>query len=117
MLIQYLYRDEPDVARWQSGLETVRGKPKPSLDAMMLPLDQVERHGSRTTVWGQIRPGAGPRSYALQRWTGSRWVTIGGVRETSSRGYFLRIVSAGRGASLRVWYPVRGVASPSLVVL
>jgi hypothetical protein len=117
MLIQYLFRDEPDVARWQSGLETVRGKPKPSLDAMMLPLDQVERHGSRTTVWGQIRPGAGPRSYALQRWTGSRWVTIGGVRETSSRGYFLRIVSAGRGASLRVWYPVRGVASPSLVVL
>ena len=25
MLIHYLYRDEPEIGRWQSGLETVRG--------------------------------------------------------------------------------------------
>ncbi len=31
MLIHYLYRDEPDLARWQSGLETVGGQRKPAL--------------------------------------------------------------------------------------
>ena len=116
MLIQYLYRDEPDVARWQSGLETVSGKAKPSMDAMMLPLAQVSRRGTRTAIWGQVRPGAGPREYALQRYTGSRWSTIGGVRETSARGYFKRVVSAGRGTFLRLLDPVRRVSSPSLVV-
>ena len=43
MLIHYLYRDEPEMARWQSGLETVSGKAKPSLNATMLPLAQVSR--------------------------------------------------------------------------
>ena len=116
MLIQYLYRDEPDLARWQSGLETVAGKPKPSMDAMMLPLAQVSRRGARTTVWGQVRPGSGLRAYSLQMWTGERWVTVGGVRETSSRGYFQRVLKAGRGTFLRSYYPARGLASPSLVV-
>jgi hypothetical protein len=116
LLIQYLFRDEPDLARWQSGLETVSGKAKPSMDAMMLPLAQVGRHGTRTTIWGQVRPGSGPREYALQRWTGSRWVSLGGLQLTTARGYLTRVVSAGRGASLRLWYPVRGVASPTLVV-
>jgi hypothetical protein len=116
MLIQYLYRDEPDIARWQSGLETVSGRPKPSLAAMMLPLAQVSRRGTRTTVWGQVRPGSGRREYSLQQWTGSRWATVGGVRETSSRGYFQRVLKVGRGSFLRLYDPARGVASPSLVV-
>jgi polysaccharide biosynthesis protein PslG len=116
LLIQYLFRDEPDLARWQSGLETVSGKAKPSMDAMMLPLAQVGRHGTRTTIWGQVRPGSGRREYALQRWTGSRWASLGGLQLTTARGYLTRVVSAGRGTSLRLWYPVRGVASPTLVV-
>ena len=116
MLIHYLFRDEPDLARWQSGLETVRGKPKPTLDATMLPLTQVSRHGTRTTVWGQVRPGAGPQEYALQRWTGSSWVSIGGVRVTSRRGFLVRTLTAGRGPFLRLWYPARSLASPTLVV-
>ena len=116
MLIQYLFRDEPDLARWQSGLETVRGKAKPSMDAMMLPLTQVSRRGRRTTVWGQVRPGTGPREYELQSWNGSRWVVNGGLHETTARGYLLRVVSAGRGAMVRLWYPARASASPTLVV-
>ena len=36
MLIHYLYRDEPDLGRWQSGLETIDGRPKPALAATML---------------------------------------------------------------------------------
>jgi hypothetical protein len=116
MLIHYLFRDEPDLARWQSGLETVNGKPKPALDATMLPLMQVSRRGNRTVVWGQVRPGTGPQVYALQRWTGSTWVTLGGQRETSGRGYLVRTVTGGRGTFVRLWYPARGLASPTLVV-
>jgi polysaccharide biosynthesis protein PslG len=116
MLIHYLFRDEPDLARWQSGLETVTGKAKPGLDATMLPLAQVSRHGRRTTLWGQVRPGVGPQEYVLQEWTGSRWVAVGGTRTTSSRGYLLRAVSAKRGAMFRIWYPARNIASPTLVV-
>ena len=116
MLIHYLFRDEPDLARWQSGLETVSGKAKPALDATMLPLTQVSRRGSRTVVWGQVRPGDGPQEYALQRYTGSNWVTIGGIRATSNRGYLLRTLTAPRGAFLRIWYPARGLSSPTLVV-
>jgi hypothetical protein len=116
MLIHYLFRDEPDLARWQSGLETVAGRPKPALDATMLPLTQLSRKGTRTVVWGQIRPGTGQQEYVLQRWTGSEWVAIGGRRVTSARGYLLRNVAAGRGTFLRLWYPARGVASPTLEV-
>jgi hypothetical protein len=116
MLIHYLFRDEPDLARWQSGLETVTGKAKPGLDATMLPLTQVSRHGTRTVVWGQVRPGVGSQEYVLQRWTGSTWTAIGGVRVTSFRGYLLRTVSVGRGEFLRIWYPSRSLASPTLVV-
>ena len=116
MLIQYLYRDEPQISGWQSGLETVRGKAKPSMAAMMLPLAQVSRRGNRTTIWGQVRPGSSAREYGLQEWIGTRWVTIGGLRETSARGYLLRVLDVPRGTSLRLWYPSGGVASPTLVV-
>jgi hypothetical protein len=116
MLIHYLFRDEPELSRWQSGLETVSGKPKPALDATMLPLTQVVRHGARTTLWGQVRPGSGRQYYVLQTWNGGRWVGIGGAQPTTSRGYLLRTVRVGAGTLLRLWYPARGIASPSLVV-
>jgi hypothetical protein len=116
MLIHYLYRDEPDLGRWQSGLETIDGRPKPALAATMLPLTQVSRRGRRTTLWGQVRPGDGRQRYALQVQVGARWVTLGGTRTTSSRGYLRRAVAAQKGAKLRIWYPARRLASPVLVV-
>lgn len=116
MLIHYLYRDEPDLGRWQSGLETLDGREKPALAATMLPLAQVSRRGDRTTVWGQVRPGEGPQRYALQRKVGARWVSVGGVQTTSGRGYFSRSVRVGKGTTLRIWYPARRLASPTLVV-
>jgi hypothetical protein len=116
MLIHYLYRDEPDLARWQSGLETVDGRPKPALLATMLPLMQISRDGARTTVWGQVRPGEGAQRYVLQIWSGGRWVARGGAGLTSARGYLTRTVRAAKGAGLRLWYPVGGFASPTLVV-
>jgi hypothetical protein len=116
MLIQYLYRDEPELGRWQSGLETIEGTPKPALAATMLPLTQVSRRGSVTTVWGQVRPGDGRQRYALQRRVSGRWVTIGGIHATTARGYLRVVVVAPRGTSLRMWYPAGRLASPALIV-
>lgn len=116
MLIHYLYRDEPDLGRWQSGLETVNGDAKPALQATMLPLAQVARKGSSTSVWGQVRPGDGPQGYVLQVWSSGRWTSIGGSRLTSGRGFLSRTVPAAKGSKLRLWYPARGLASPTLVV-
>jgi len=116
MLIHYLYRDEPNLDRWQSGLETIAGKAKPSLAATMLPLAQVSRRGNRTTLWGQVRPGDGRQRYALQSLERGRWVSLGGTRRTSARGYLTRTVTARKGTKLRLWYPARRLASPTLVV-
>lgn len=116
MLIHYLYRDEPDLARWQSGLETVEGRAKPAMSATMLPLVQLSRRGSSTKLWGQIRPGTGRQRYALQQLVGGRWVTLGGYRTTSPSGYLIRQVSARPGAKMRLWYQAGRVASPALVV-
>jgi polysaccharide biosynthesis protein PslG len=116
MLIHYLYRDEPDLARWQSGLETVEGVAKPALRATMLPFAQVARKATRTTLWGQVRPGRGRQAYVLQRLVGDAWVAIGGTRMTSTRGYFRRTVTGPKGSTFRIWYPAGRLASATLVV-
>jgi hypothetical protein len=116
MLIHYLYRDEPELARWQSGLETTDGLAKPALNATMLPLAQVTRSGTKTTLWGQVRPGDGPQRYVLQRWNGGSWTAIGGTAQTDARGYLRRTVTGRKGTQVRLFYPVRGLASPTLVV-
>ncbi len=116
MLVHYLYRDEPELARWQSGLETADGRAKPALAATMLPLAQVSRRAGRATLWGQVRPGDGPQRYALQQRVGSRWISIGGARLTNAAGYLTRTVPARTGTRLRIWYPARRIASPALFV-
>ena len=67
LLIQYLYRDEPGLDRWQSGLETTAGRSRPAMGAVEAPLAQVSRKGTRTTIWGDVRDGSGARTYRLQR--------------------------------------------------
>jgi hypothetical protein len=116
LLIHYLYRDEPELARWQSGLETIDGRVKPARAAMMLPLAQISRHGSRAGLWGQVRPGTGPQRYVLQQLVSGTWEAVGGAQLTNAHGYFSRTVLAPRGAQLRVWYPAGRVASPALRV-
>jgi hypothetical protein len=114
LLIHYLYRDEPELARWQSGLETIDGRVKPARAAMMLPLAQISRHGSRAGLWGQVRPGTGPQRYVLQQLVSGRWMAVGGTRPTNAQGYFSQLVLAPKGAQFRVWYPAGRVASPAL---
>jgi hypothetical protein len=107
-------RDEPSIAGWQSGLFTAGGIAKPSYRAFGLPLAQVSRTGTRTVLWGQVRPGSGRRPYALQRWNGHGWSRVGAVLRTSSTGAFERVVSARAGQLFRVSSPVAAYVSPSL---
>lgn len=102
LLVQYLYRDEPGSDRWQSGLETIAGRPKPAMAAVAAPLAQVRRTASVTTAWGAVRPGSGVRAYRLQRRSGAAWVGIGGAARTRADGTLLRRVRAVPGTLLRL---------------
>ena len=103
MLIQYLYRDEPDVGRWQSGLETADGRAKPARAAVKLPLAQVSRTGVRTVLWGQVRCARTPTRAVVQRRVGRAWRGVTSVR-TTPRGYLRVTVRAPRGERLRLWH-------------
>jgi len=116
VLIQFLVRDEPDIGGWQSGLFRADGTPKPSYHAFALPLAVKSRHGTRTVLWGQVRPGSGPRTYVLERSSRGRWVPIGGSARTGRGGTFLRTVTLARGARVRIWAPSIGWSSPPLPV-
>jgi hypothetical protein len=105
VLIHYLIRDEPDPARWQSGLLTALGVRKVAYQAFRFPLTQSTRQGLRTVLWGQIRPGHGSTTYRLQQFRNGRWSSVGGNRTTSARGFFTRTVRAAKGARFRVWSP------------
>jgi hypothetical protein len=108
MLIQYLYRDEPVLSRFQTGLVFVDGRPKPSLQAFELPFAEMRRVGFETTVWGQIRTGpSGRRRYRLEILHGNEWKAIGHDRLTDSSGVLVRTIRLKRGALLRVWVPPR----------
>jgi len=102
LLIQYLYRDEPNTDRWQSGLVTVGGRPKPALGAFTTPLAEVARTGGTTALWGAVRVGKGARAYRLQRLSSSGWASIGGVQRTRSDGTLRRVVRAGVGVKFRL---------------
>jgi hypothetical protein len=59
---QYLMRDDPPdrvpgerFGGFESGLRFWNGPPKPSYRSFRLPL-VVERHGSRVSIWGLVRP-------------------------------------------------------------
>ena len=113
MLIQFLVRDEPGLGGWQSGLFTVGGAPKPSVHAFALPLAQLSRSGSRVSLWGMVRPGAGRRSYVVQVKSGRAWRTVATGR-TSATGVFTRSVVAPRGAEVRVFSGALGYAGAPL---
>ena len=83
LLIHFLYRDEPQIARFQSGLVTLTNAQKPAYNAFELPLAQV----SSTQLWGQFRAPGAPPVGKLERQVGSRWVTLGTVR-AGGGGFF-----------------------------
>jgi hypothetical protein len=97
MLIHFLYRDEPDLARFQSGLVTLTNGIKPAYAAFQLPLAQI----SRSTLWGQLRAPAEGATVRLERRVGSRWTTFAPVHANSG-GYFRWTGTLVRGTQVRV---------------
>jgi hypothetical protein len=103
MLIQYLYRDEPNVARFQSGLITLAGSRKPAFAAFQIPLAEISRSGAKVSLWGQLRAPTTGATARLERKVGSRWQTIATLRAgsggyvhwsgTLARGTWVRLVS------------------------
>jgi hypothetical protein len=106
MLIQYLYRDEPQLSRFQSGLIYLDDRPKPSLQAFKLPFAQMGRHGMQAVVWGQIRGGRpGRKPYRLEVLHKNAWQAVGHDRLTNDGGFFVRTIRLKHGALLRIWAP------------
>jgi hypothetical protein len=115
-LVQYLLKDEPQLDRFQTGLFTVYGTPKPGYAAFRFPLAQSSRHGTRLALWGQIRPGKGLRTYRLEVSTNGRWRWVGPNRRTNRYGAFATTISAPKGSLVRVWSPAqRAFGWPILV--
>jgi hypothetical protein len=108
MLIQYLYRDEPILSRFQTGLVFADGRLKPSLQAFRLPFAEMRRVGFETLVWGQIRGGRpGRKVYRLEVLKKNEWKSVGHDRLTSDTGVFIRTIRLKRGALLRIATPPR----------
>jgi hypothetical protein len=108
MLIQYLYRDEVQLSRFQSGLVFADDRPKPSLVGFRLPFAEMSRQGVQTVVWGQVRGGRpGRKPYQLQVLHRNVWEAVGHVRLTNNAGVFMRSIRLKRGALLRIWSPRR----------
>jgi hypothetical protein len=106
MLIQYLYRDEPQLSRFQTGLVYIDDKPKPSLNGFRLPFAEMKRSGFETVVWGQIRDGTpGRKQYEIQVLKKNKWTPVAGIRLTNPNGVILRTIRLKRGSLLRVWSP------------
>jgi hypothetical protein len=117
MLIQYLYRDEPQLSRFQTGLVYVDDRAKPSLNGFRLPFAEMRRVGFETTVWGQIRGSApGRKPYRLEVLHRNRWVPVGHDRVTNDGGFFVRTIRLPRGALLRIWSPRQRIYSLRLRV-
>jgi hypothetical protein len=117
MLIQFLYQDEPQLERFQSGLLTSAGRPKPALYAFPFPLMQVGRVGGTARLWGQVRPRVGRQPYRMQLLEdGRRKVWLTPVRRTDVRGTFEVSVAAPRGAVVRIYSPRDRRFGPPLTV-
>jgi hypothetical protein len=103
MLIQYLYQDEPQLSRFQTGLSFVDGRWKPSLQAFRLPFAQMGRTGLQAVVWGQIRDGrAGRKRYRLEVLRKNAWKPVGRARLTNDDGVFVRTIRVKPGALFRI---------------
>ena len=116
---QYLLRDAPPPASFDTGLENPNGSHKPGFDAYRMPLFlpvTSTRRGRRLEVWGGVRPASYAKadtgraqSVAIQFQSGGHgaWQTLGTVAITNSRGYFDVRLAFPRSGSVRLaWsYP------------
>ena len=77
MFFQYLYRDEPQLSRFQSGLVFADDRWKPSLKGFRLPFAEMGRERDRDGGLGQVRGGRpGRKQYHLEVLRKNRWKPI-----------------------------------------
>ena len=102
LLLHFLYRDEPELARFQSGLVTLGNKPKPALAAFEAPLAETSRTGARVGLWGRLGASAAASSTArIERRAGAAWRPLGSVR-AGAGGVIRWIGPLPRGAVVRL---------------
>ena len=120
---QYLLRDDQPrenvsanqrYGGFESGLRFATGREKPSLAGFKLTLAAL-RDGSRTSVWGLVRPATGVTSAdLLYQDLGSRTFRRLKTVRTNSRGYFTLRTSYRKGRRYRLEW--QGAASPPVRV-
>jgi hypothetical protein len=101
LLIHFLYRDEPALARFQSGLVSLTNAKKPAFNAFELPLAQISRSGTRSALWGELRAPAAGSTARLERHVGSRWQALATV-QAGTGGFFRWTGTLPRGSQVRV---------------
>jgi len=101
LLMQFLYRDEPNIARFQSGLVTVTNAMKPSYHAFELPLAELSRSGTHTYLWGQLRAPATGQTATLERHTSAGWSEVATIRRGAG-GFFRWNGTLARGSIVRL---------------
>jgi len=101
LLIQFLYQDEPNIDRFQSGLVRLSGAAKPALAAYELPLAELNRTGPTTTLWGELHAPAAGTIARIERFSGGRWVTLASV-QTGTGNYFRWRGRLARGSTVRL---------------
>jgi hypothetical protein len=116
MLIFFLVRDDAADDGWQSGFTTADGVKKPAYTAFRFPLLRTGRRGDAVTLWGQVRPRAGPQPYRIRIWRSGGWSWLGGTRLTSAQGVLSVTVRAPAGSLVQLWSVRDGAASLSLRV-
>jgi hypothetical protein len=106
---------------FQSGLLFSNGNPKPSYTSYRIPLWLPSpRHGSRVTVWGELRPADHTTlQYAVIEFEpkGSRtWSNLTEIQTESPEGFFVNHVSIPSAGRIRVaWLDPQGDAVYSRV--
>ena len=116
ILIHYLVQDEPENARFQSGLFETTGVAKLAASAFPFPLAHAGRSGASAVLWGQVRPRSGRQAYRVQVLTNGRWDWSGPNRRTSARGFLSVGVRAPRGTLVRIWSPRdRAYSAPTVL--
>jgi hypothetical protein len=114
MLIHFLVRDEPNPARFQSGLVTLATHVKPAYAAYQVPLAETGRAGSRTSLWGQLRSPEAGASARIERRTGGVWRTVATV--SPGVGHFFRWTGAlPRGTQVRLH--AGNITGPALTIV
>lgn len=123
-LTQYQWRDEPVAYRgkgnpayagWQSGLRYINDRPKPAMATFVTPFVIDAAAGqSHGRMWGQVRPGAGPRGVTVLRMRpGERGFSPLAELQTDAAGYWTRDGSIDPSAKYRFAWSEISEKSPA----